>query len=108
IVESAELTLAAGYQFEDGTTTQTLHVPSGSETGIKLKLRTADGDEGAGIDIRPGETVLVVDFDVSQNFVIQGDPETAAGIKSYSFTPVLRAVVRDIAGSIAGSVSAPE
>lgn len=108
VVESAELTLKAGYQFEDGTTTQTLHVPSGAASGIKLKLRTADGDEGAGVEIRPGETVLVVDFDVSQNFVIQGEPETAAGIKSYSFTPVLRAVVRDVAGSIAGTVSAPE
>lgn len=108
VVESAELTLKAGYEFEAGGSTQTLHVPSGAASGIKVKLRTADGDEEAGIEIRPGETVLVVDFDVSQNFVIQGDAETPAGIKSYSFTPVLRAVVRDVAGSIAGTVTAPE
>lgn len=107
VVENAELTLKDGYEFEAGGSTQTLHVPSGSESGIKVKLRTADGDEQAGIEIRPGETVLVVDFDVSQNFVIQGDAETPAGIKSYSFTPVLRAIVRDVAGSIAGSVTAP-
>ncbi|MGH7445264.1 MAG: DUF4382 domain-containing protein, partial [Longimicrobiales bacterium] len=108
VVESAELTLKDGYEFEAGGSTQTLHVPSGSESGIKVKLRTADGDEQAGIEIRPGETVLVVDFDVSQNFVIQGDAETPAGIRSYSFTPVLRAIVADVAGSIAGTVSAPE
>lgn len=108
VVTSAELTLVDGYEFEAGGTTQTLHVPSGSESGIKVKLRTADGDEAAGVNIRPGETFLVVDFDVAQNFVIQGDPETAAGIRSYSFTPTLRAIVRDVAGSIAGTVTAPE
>ena len=108
VVEGAELTLKDGYEFEAGGSTQTLSVPSGSESGIKVKLRTADGDEQSGIDIRPGETVLVVDFDVSQNFVMQGDAETPAGIRSYVFTPVLRAVVRDVAGSIAGSVTAPE
>jgi len=106
-VESAELTLKDGYEFEAGGNTQTLHVPSGSASGIKVKLRTADGNEAEGVTIRPGETFLVVDFDVSQNFVIQGAAETAAGIKAYSFTPTLRAVVRDVAGSIAGSVTAP-
>jgi hypothetical protein len=48
-----------------------------------------------------------VDFDVSQNFVIQGNPETPAGIHGILFTPVLRAIVRDVAGSIAGTVVAP-
>lgn len=107
IVESAELTLAEGYEFTDGSTTRTLFVPSGDQTGIKINLTPADGDGDAGVDIRPGETVLVVDFDVSQNFVMQGDAESAAGIQGYLFTPTLRAVVRDIAGSIAGTVTAP-
>jgi hypothetical protein len=107
IVESAELTLADGYEFNDGTTTRTLFVPSGEQTGIKINLTTADGDEEAGVDIRPGETVLVVDFDVSQNFRIQGNPETPAGIHGMLFTPTLRAVIRDVAGSIAGTVAAP-
>lgn len=107
IVESAELTLADGYEFNDGTTTRTLFVPSGEQTGIKINLTSADGDEEAGVEIRPGETVLVVDFDVSQNFRIQGNPDTPAGIHGMLFTPTLRAVIRDVAGSIAGTVAAP-
>lgn len=107
IVESAELTLAPGYEFTDGSTSRTLFVPSGAQTGIKINLTMADGDADEGVDIRPGETVLVVDFDVSQNFVLQGNAESPAGIKDFLFTPTLRAVVRDVAGSIAGTVAAP-
>jgi hypothetical protein len=107
IVESAEVTLADGYEFNDGTTTRTLFVPSGAQTGIKINLTSGDGEENAGVSIQPGETVLVVDFDVSQNFVIQGNPDTPAGIHGMLFTPTLRAIVRDIAGSIAGTVAAP-
>jgi hypothetical protein len=107
IVESAEITLADGYEFNDGTTTRTLFVPSGAQSGIKIKLMSPDGDDDAGVTFSPGESVLVVDFDVSQNFVIQGNPETPAGIHGILFTPVLRAIVRDVAGSIAGTVAAP-
>lgn len=108
IVESAELTLKDGFAFTDGSTTKQIKVPSGAQTGIKINLSAADGEENAGVEIRPGETVLVIDFDVSQNFVMQGNAETPAGIQGFLFTPALRAVVRDVAGSIAGSVSAPE
>lgn len=108
IVERAEITLADGYTFTDGSKTREIAVPSGAETGIKIKLRSADGGSDAGVDIRPGETVLVVDFDVSQNFVMQGDAETPAGIQGFLFTPTLRAAVKDVAGSIAGTVTAPD
>lgn len=107
IVESAEITLAEGFTFTDGTTTKRIAVPSGAQTGIKITLTDGESDE-AGIEIRPGETVLVVDFDVSSNFVMQGDAETPAGIQGFNFTPSLRAVVKDVAGSIAGKVTAPE
>lgn len=108
VVETASLTLKDGYTFTDGTQTKDIAVPSGAQTGIKIKLATADGEDGSGVEIRPGETVLVVDFDVSQNFVMQGSADTASGIKGFLFTPTLRAVVRDVAGSIAGTVTAPE
>lgn len=108
IVESAEITLADGYTYEDGSTTKAIAVPSGAQTGIKVKLFSAEDGEGAGIEIRPGETVLVVDFDVSQNFVMQGDAESSSGIKGFNFTPTLRAAVKDVAGSIAGTVAGPE
>lgn len=104
IVDSAEVELIDGYTFNDGSTTQTLFVPSGAQTGIKLNLGANDGDTD-GVEIAPGETVLVLDFDVNQSFVIQGDPETPAGINGMIFTPTLRVAVQDVAGSIAGTVS---
>ena len=44
IVESASVTLADGYEFRDGTTESVMKVPSGAQTGIKLKLRSSDPD----------------------------------------------------------------
>lgn len=106
VVTAATVTLANGLSFNDGSTTQSLTVPSGAQTGIKINLTSADGDGASqGIVISQGETVLVVDFDVSQNFRVQGNPTTPAGLNSVSFTPAIRAVVQDVAGSIAGTVS---
>ncbi len=104
IVESASVTLVDGYQFEDGSTEKALKVPSGAQTGIKLLLDAANGEENGGLEIS-GEMVLVIDFDVSQSFVIQGNPETPAGIKGMIFKPTLRVVVNDVSGTIAGTVS---
>jgi hypothetical protein len=103
VVDSAMVGLAPGYQFRDGTTERSLKVPSGSQSGIKIKLRTSGNDSS--VIIAPGETILVVDFDVQQNFKIQGNPNTPAGLQGILFTPVLRAVVRNVAGSIAGTVT---
>ena len=106
IVESARVQLADGYTFTDGSTERELFIPSGAQTGIKLNLGAADGDEdGAGLEIVPGEMVLVLDFDVSQSFVMQGNAESPAGIKGFNFTPTLRVTVNDVAASISGAVS---
>lgn len=107
IVQSAQVTLKDGYTFATGETTRAIKVPSGAQTGIKISLASADAEAGPGVEIRQGETVLVIDFDVSQNFVMQGDAESPAGIQGFNFTPTLRAVARDVAGSIAGQVTAP-
>ena len=114
IVEQARVALASldGTQlrFPDGMTEQDMKVPSGAQTGIKLNLKPADpgqeeeGDEG-GVRIAPGETVLILDFDVSRSFVIQGNPRTPAGIKGVHFKPTLRVIVQDGSGSISGTVS---
>lgn len=107
IVESAEVELKDGFEFNDGTTRKSLVVPSGAQTGLKLNLRPADSDDdGAGVWIADGETVLVLDFDVSQSFVIQGNPETPAGINGVLFKPTLRVIVEDVAASISGTVTA--
>lgn len=88
IVDDANVTLIDGYQFTDGTTTQTLFVPSGMQSGIKVKTSEAiEAEEGT-------VTVSVVDFDVNESFVIQGDPEDPAGIQGILFTPVLREISR--------------
>lgn len=107
IVESAEVTLAEGFEFADGTTTRALFVPSGAQTGIKVNLRYADAEEeSAGVEISSGETILVVlDMDVEQNFVLQGDPDGPSGLLDVLFTPLLRAAVLDVAGSISGNVT---
>lgn len=110
IVDSARVELEEGLTFRDGSTSQSLMVPSGAQTGIKLNLDRADGDDSdGGTEVEEGEeTSLIVDFDVSQSFVVQGNPNTPAGIRGFLFTPVLRVVEEDAAGSIAGTVSGPE
>ncbi len=84
VVDSARVTLREDLFFEDGTQVADLKVPSGSSSGIKVKLaEPVDGEEGA-------VTVVVVDFDVNDNFVFQGNPEAATGVKGILFKPVLK------------------
>jgi hypothetical protein len=104
IVESASVTLKAGYEFNDGTMEKDLLVPSGAQTGIKLNLSAGEGDQGEGVDIT-GDLDIVLDFDVSQSFVIQGSPETPAGIFGMLFKPTIRVVIDDASGTISGTVS---
>jgi hypothetical protein len=106
VVDSAVVGLTPPQAFIDGTTSRSLKVPSGAQSGIKVKLRSSDaGTPVSHVTITPGETILVVDIDVSQNFKIQGNPNTPAGLRSVLFTPVVRAVVRNVAGSITGTVT---
>jgi len=81
IVDSAEVTLVDGAHFSDGTTTKQLTVPSGAQTGIKVQL-------GSPITADAGElTIVTVDFDVADNFVLQGPADAPNGV---IFTPVLK------------------
>ncbi|NNF13177.1 MAG: DUF4382 domain-containing protein [Gemmatimonadetes bacterium] len=105
VVESASVVLADGVTFRDGTSEADLTVPSGAQTGIKLNLKP-DDENGGGVDIAAGQTVLVVDFDVNQSYRLQGNPDMEDGVTSVSFQPTLRALVDDVAGSISGTVTA--
>jgi hypothetical protein len=78
VVESAEITLAEGVTFDDGSSSRTLFVPSGMETGIKVEF-------GGPLKIS-GETGFVVDFDVGQKFVLLGPPGQPMDVL---FTPLL-------------------
>lgn len=88
IVSDAEVTLAEGYEFNDGATTRQLFIPSGAQSGIKVNLTESITTEEGTIN------VVLVDFDVDQNFVIQGNPDTPAGIQGILFTPMLRELSR--------------
>jgi hypothetical protein len=106
-IDSAQVELHADYMFEDGTRMAELFVPSGAQSGIKVNLRDADGNEdGAGVDLVPGETILaVVDMDVEQNFVFRGSTDDPMALPEVLFTPLLRATLEDVAGSISGTVT---
>jgi len=111
-VEAADVTLGddgAGteYEFASGGKTQDLFIPSGAQSGIKINLRGKDGNEdGAGVDLVPGETILaVVDMDVEQNFVFTGNASDPTMLPDMLFTPLLRATVEDVAGSISGTIT---
>jgi uncharacterized protein DUF4382/carboxypeptidase family protein len=95
LVDSARVVLKAGHTFTDGTNTAKLTVPSGSQTGIKVNISPP-------IQVTSGETVLVVDFDVSQSFVFQGPHDHP---NSISFKPVIHATAIDVAASISGTVT---
>jgi hypothetical protein len=83
VVDSARVTLVEGVSFEDETDTATLFVPSGSTSGIKVLLdRDLEAVEGE-------VTTVTVDFDVDQNFVIEGS-QGPGGVRSVIFTPLLR------------------
>lgn len=92
IVDSAHVRLTSPATFSDGTDTATMKVPSGAQTGIKVEF-------GGPVHIAPGQTVLVVDFDVLRSFVFTGPESGPFGVL---FKPVLHGVVEDVAGSISG------
>lgn len=94
-VDSARITLVSPLTFSTGGSTKTLVIPSGQQTGVKVVF-------GGPVTVVPGETILVVDFDVSRNFVLTGPASAPTGA---IFKPVLHATVRNVAASVAGTVT---
>lgn len=93
--EQLRLVVDSAFVLLDGETTpRVLKVPSGMQTGIKVEWNGP-------VHIQPGQTVLTVDFDVSQSFVITGPTPP----RQVLFKPVLHGVVQDVAGSIAGTAT---
>ncbi|HMB93219.1 MAG TPA: DUF4382 domain-containing protein [Rhodothermales bacterium] len=62
--------------FDDGTT-ETLKIPSGSQTGIKMNLPVLDIDDDL--------IIVTIDFDVTESFVKRGNSG-----KGYIFKPVIK------------------
>lgn len=82
---------------KDGTS-YTMKVPGGSSSGLKIKITPA-------LTIEGNETSeLLMDFDVSKSFVVQGNVKAKNGIKGFTFKPVIRAVWKEVSASIEGKV----
>ncbi|HEX5438402.1 MAG TPA: DUF4382 domain-containing protein [Gemmatimonadaceae bacterium] len=86
-VSKSSITLADGTQ-------AAITWPSAGQTGVKINLAQP-------IDVVAGGTVMVLDFDLGNSFVLRGSSIAANGLL---FKPVIRATARDITGSVSGSV----
>jgi len=81
--DEAEVVLVQDPTDPDPPQTFNLHVPSGTETGVKINLPQLVIEED-------GELIeIVADFNVEESFVVQGNPNTPAGITGFIFRPVL-------------------
>jgi len=88
----------ASLKVKDGET-YSVKVPSGEQTGIKLFI-------SPGLFVRDGLTSeLLLDFDLSNSFVLQGNMDSPAGIKGFHFKPVIRAVNKSEAGTLQGTAT---
>lgn len=91
-VTDASVKLSDGSLFD-------LKVPSGAQTGIKIFMDPS-------IEVVGGLTSeLLLDFDVSKSFVMQGNMDSPAGIKGFLFTPSIKASNLSSTGSLTGTVS---
>ena len=92
ITGDAEIILTDARSFD-------LKVPSGSQTGIKVKLNP-------GIVVEDGQTSdVLLDYDLSKSFVVKGNPSKVEGINGFNFKPVIRAVASAEAGRVEGNVT---
>lgn len=90
-VDEAYLTIIDGISYS-------VKVPSGSTSGIKVKIDPS-------VLVEEGLTTeLLLDIDLSKSFVLQGNYRTPAGIKGFNFKPVIRAINISEAGRLEGFV----
>ncbi len=83
---------------EDGTTYD-LKVPSGEQSGIKIKIKPA-------LTIAGGLSAdLLLDFDVSRSFVPRGNIRDMSKFNGFIFKPVIKVSNLATAGTLAGVVT---
>lgn len=90
--ENSSVTLKGGQELTGAN--GGIKFPSAHRTGIKVNLAEP-------ICVTENGTVMVIDFDVSNSFVMRGNDIRNNGLL---FKPVLRATARDITGSVSGVV----
>jgi hypothetical protein len=76
-----------------------LKIPSGAQTGIKVFI---DPEVTIEEDSAPE---VILDFDVSRSFIVQGNPNTPAGIKGFIFKPTIKASTVSTTGTLEGKVT---
>jgi hypothetical protein len=82
---------------KDGTTFN-MKIPGGKNSSLKIKIKPELVVEG-GIT-----NEVLLDFDVSKSFIVQGSVKAKKGIKGFMFKPVIRAVSQAISASVMGKV----
>lgn len=88
----------ANVVLKDGKTYD-LKVPSGASSGLKIFVKPE-------IVVSGGLTSeLLLDFDVSQSFVAQGDITSPDNVNGFIFKPVIKATNVSVAGRLLGTVS---
>ncbi|MGB8489889.1 MAG: DUF4382 domain-containing protein [Bacteroidales bacterium] len=88
----------AGLKVKDGGD-YSVKVPSGQQTGIKLFIEPA-------LIVAGGLTSeVLLDFDLSNSFVMRGNPDSPHGINGFIFKPVVRVVNASTAGTLEGMVT---
>lgn len=87
VVDSAKVTLSEEYSFAGGERQGVLNVPSGSTSGIKVKISDV-------LELQEDETLtIVVDMDVNENFTINVDQQSG-DVRDVRFRPVIREASR--------------
>jgi hypothetical protein len=87
----------AGLKVKDGDN-YSVKVPGGKQTGIKVFIEPALTVEG-GLT-----SEVLLDFDLSNSFVLRGSFNSPMGINGFIFKPVVRAVNNTTAGLLEGMV----
>ncbi len=86
----------------EGNSSFPLKIPSGTTSGLKIKLDTPITVTEEGV------SEILVDFDLSRSFIVKGNPKNKKGITGFMFKPVIRAVNYNQAGGIYGKISEGE
>jgi len=83
-------------------TTFDLKIPSGEQSGIKIKIKPA-------ITIVGGLSAdLLLDFDVSRSFVPRGNIRDMSKFNGFNFKPVIKVSNMSTAGTLAGVITSME
>ena len=79
------------FSYYDPLVSDRLEDPSPLSITASYTLAGLDGFVGVTIEVTENVlTIVTVDFDVNDNFVIQGNAESPAGIQGVLFTPTLK------------------